>query len=801
MKFTKWNDNWKFWEEKDAFALLWRIPEEAADVNLPHDAMLERKAYEQSPNAGNTGFRDGGVYSYGKYLSVSEEDKNQTWMLKFNGVYMNAFVYVNGQLAADCPCGYTGFYVPLNDYLIFGKENEIRVTARNSGMPNSRWYSGSGIYQDVYLLSAGERYIVPGKVKVLTENIGEGTASLKASLIIKNRKGDCAPLSVKIAVKDNEGRIAAETEKPFVIFAGEEREIYANLAVEDPKLWSADTPDLYTYEITLLENGKAIDAADGTFGIRTLAVDAKKGLRINGVTTKLRGGCVHHDCGILGAASYYDFEYRRVKILKEAGFNAIRSSHQPATENLLKACDELGLYIMEEFSDMWTRAKTDNDYVLSFSGRWAKDVHAMVEKDINHPSVIMYSVGNEIPDIGMSHGSKLCADISKKIKDMDPSRPTLACVNGSFAVGDAVGEILADILPEFGEDAASGNVNDFMTVLDAHLGEFVVHDKISERLDYAFSQVDIAGYNYMTARYEKDAAERPDRVIVGSETYPPQIPENWEYVKNNENIIGDFTWTGWDYIGEAGVGVPAYNWGEGGFGAAFPCQLAYVGDIDITGFRRPASYFRQLVWGLAEKPYICVQNPEKYGQFLIKTPWVISDAVSSWTFPGYEGKPVVAEVYSAGDEIELILNGRSLGRQTVQADRTLFETVYEPGTLEAVSYINGSEVSRAKLVSAKESSLTVNLSEGNSKELIFAEIAYADENGTVDTAKNAKIEISASGNAQVWIGSGDPKPEDNYIDGRTKLWNGRALAIIRKNTGESVKLTVSSGKESLSFEI
>ncbi|MDD7177630.1 MAG: glycoside hydrolase family 2 TIM barrel-domain containing protein [Lachnospiraceae bacterium] len=365
----------------------------------------------------------------------------------------------------------------------------------------------------------------------------------------------------------------------------------------------------------LYENNELLDENMETFGIRTLSVDPKHGFCVNGKTVKLRGSCIHHDSGILGAATFYDAEYRRVRMLKEAGFNAIRMAHHPAASALLRACDELGMYVMDEAFDMWQRCKSDHDYGLFFDECWEKDVEAMVRKDFNHPCVVMYSIGNEIPEIGTDHGAKMCHDISEKIKESDPTRYTLASINGIFAASDVIQGIVAELLNE--QEAAgeiSGDVNNFMAVMDANTDKIVVHNEITKRLDKACAYTDIAGYNYMTARYELDGRIRPNRVIVGSETYPPAIAKNWELVESLDHVIGDFTWTGWDYLREAGIGVPAYQFGEGGFSAVYPCMLAYCGDIDITGHRRPASYYREIVFGLRQTPYIAVQNPYQYGK-------------------------------------------------------------------------------------------------------------------------------------------------------------------------------------------
>ena len=344
-------------------------------------------------------------------------------------------------------------------------------------------------------------------------------------------------------------------------FEQEERIIKQRVIVENPDRWSDENPSLYTCESKLYADGELLDEAETTFGIRTLQVDAKRGLRVNGEMVKLRGACIHHDSGLLGAATYEDAQFRQVKLLKEAGFNAIRMSHHPMAPAMLRACDSLGMYVMDETFDMWNRMKSDYDYGLYFQEWWEKDVTAMVRKDYNHPAVILYSVGNEIPEIGLPHGAKVCHDLCAKIKSLDDTRFTLAGINGVFAAGDKVGQIGRRC--RFG---SAGERRDRRQCQRLHDADGWVTWTISscirpssERLETACSPLDIAGYNYMTARYEGDSVTYPNRVMVGSETYPPEIARNWDLIEKLPQVIGDFTWTGWDYLGEAGIGVRPIN--------------------------------------------------------------------------------------------------------------------------------------------------------------------------------------------------------------------------------------------------
>ena len=799
MKAERWNGNWKFWPDRNAFALVWDVPEDAREVTLPHDAMIEAPAHRESLNGGNTGYRDGGNYTYVKTFFVPEGDTGK-YIVKFDGVYAHALVYMNQQFVGAEANGYTGFYVDLTSYLRPGGENELRVQVKNAGMTNSRWYSGSGIYRDVYLLRSGPVYIEPDSVQVTTESADEEYAVLLVKTAVVNETA--APrelcLSTTVAPQKNGAGHAGSENTVFFLKPGEKRTITQRIVVKSPDLWSENNPALYLCESGLLEagGGKPLDTARDTFGIRTLALDAARGLRVNGVSVKLRGACIHHDSGIIGAATYEDAHFRQIKRLKEAGFNAIRMSHHPAAPALLRACDALGVFVMDEFSDMWSRAKSDLDYAMDFSRWWETDVALMVKKDFNHPSVVLYSVGNEIPEIGTDAGSALCAAISGRIKALDPTRFTTAGINGIFAAGDQLDRVLTDVTREQGETGeVSANINTFMAAMDSMADQIVNHDAISRRLEKACASLDVAGYNYMTARYESDMKAYPNRVFVGSETYPPEIARNWPLVEKLPALIGDFTWTGWDYIGEAGIGLPGHAPGEGGIGAAFPCQLAYCGDLDITGFRRPLSYFREIVFGLRKDPYIAVQSPEHYGETVIKTPWIMSDATATWNWHGSEGKPVVVEVYAPGDEVELIVNGKSRGRKpagSANGFRTLFETAYEPGTVRAVAYLDGNQIGAFALHTAGETLEFHIEKDFEGKELLYLALAFTDRDGNVATDRDELLTAEVTGAEILGFGSGTPKPLHNYNEGKTRTWNGRAQMILRKTEGHAVKVTVTS---------
>ena len=853
-----WNDGWKFWRDTNSFQLIWSVPEDALCVTLPHDAMISENADPDSLNGVSTAFRSGCVCIYDKVFTVPAEDEGKSIVLKFEGIYMNAFIYVNGAFAGSHPYGYTSFYVPIDRFLKYGGENEIRIQVRNGAMPNSRWYSGTGIYRDVYYLTGEKTHFVPQGLKLETKKLdgisedftAAAGAELRISAEVRNEGAAAESLRLRFEIENESGAPLCSGSTYLTLSEGEEKTAALDLKAENIRLWSDRSPVRYRCHAFLEKQpadagrlsgaGKSresqlLDEEQCLFGFRTIHADAENGLLVNGRKTVLRGCAVHHDGGLLGAATYAETEMRRISRLRASGFNAVRMAHNPCADVLLEACDRLGMYVMDEAFDMWTRSKSDYDYSMFFADWWERDIESMVRKDMNHPSVLIYSIGNEIPEIGSAEGASWCGKISAKVRSLDDSRIITAAVNGVFAAGEVIGQIMSELKAEekktveglVKESSAAGsaarsnvndsvsdannaeavtaddgalekyNVNDFMTEMDAYMERIVRHPAVTERLDRASEHLDAAGYNYMTARYESDRKERPDRVIIGSETYPPQLAENVRVMKDLPNVIGDFTWTGWDYIGEAGIGIPGYRFGEGGMTAAFPCQLSYCADFDLTGYKRPACYYQEIVYGFRKAPYIAVQDPQHYGQHLWRTPWMISDAISSWTFRGCEGRPVIAEVYSGGDETELFLNGKSLGRKSAGENatasdgitkgfRTLFETVYEPGTLTAVTYEKGQETGRYELRTAKDTAeirITAEVSrlnhEAGTAAPIFADIELLDEDGVLVTDRDILIEAKVEGNAKIaGFGSGDPKPEYGYTGHVTKTFRGRAQLIL-----------------------
>lgn len=542
---------------------------------------------------------------------------------------------MNGDYAGGYPHGYSNFYVCLDHFLKYGQENELKVIVNNGMELNSRWYSGSGLYRNVNLLTGKRLHIQTDGLRITTPEIDENTAVVAVETRLVNEEKCNRKICLITEIRDAQGNIAASDTAHATVFGGTEITVRQRMAVVHPLLWDCDTPNLYHCAVRVVQEESVWDEAEDHFGIRKLSLDAVNGLRINGKEVKLRGSCIHHDNGIIGACTLERAEERRCEIMKEAGFNCIRSSHHPMSRAMLDACDRLGMLVMDELSDMWTRSKNNNDYSMNFQDYWEKDVELLVAKDYNHPSVILYSMGNEIQEAGTAKGAELNRRINEKIKSLDNTRYTTNAINGMLAVMDSMGQIMSDILGKTPEEmmaeaakaaqqaqnegqeaekegagqneGGSDGLNSMMGMMVGPMADAMASHRImTEKTDEFVDAMDIAGYNYMTGRHEMEHQIRPNRIVLGTETFPADIVRLWSIVKNNKHVIGDMTWTGYDYLGEAGIGIFYYD-GTVNFSSHWPDRVAYIGDINLIGYRRPISYLREIVYGLRKNPYIAVE--------------------------------------------------------------------------------------------------------------------------------------------------------------------------------------------------
>ena len=799
MRTLKWNDNWKV--KKGVIDVFSEIAGSDGgswlEIRLPYDAMIHEQRTQNTKNGHHTGFYPGGIYTFEKEFTAAEEWRDRLVVIEFEGVYANSSVYINGSYAGGYPNGYTNFYVKANDFLKYGEINKIRVVVNNSNESNSRWYTGSGIYRNVNLMISEFLHIPESGAKFSTAEADDEGAVISALIPVENLTGRRYQITVETSITDRDGNPAGSETTPVTVFSSEKIEIRQRLYIPKPKLWSCETPNLYNCCVQLKQGETVLDEYCCSLGIRTLSLTPDKGLRINGKVVDLRGACIHHDNGILGAATLERAEERRCEQLKAAGFNCIRSSHQPISKAMLDACDRIGMLVIDELSDIWTRSKNDNDYARDFIRCWKTDVERMVDKDFNHACVIIYSTGNEIIEVNTPLGAHLNREIANRLKALDSTRYTTTAVNGMLAAAGKLREIMADILKgdnsiDFGVDGensgGSDTLNKILSLMKGDVEDAVAaHPIMSELIAETSGALDICGLNYLTGRHELEHELNANRVVIGMETYPADINRLWGVVKRNPHVIGDMTWTGYDYIGESGCGIFYYD-GRMGFGENWPASLSYIGDIDIIGNRRSISYYREVVYGLRKEPCIAVQRLNHYGETPGKTAWMFSDSLASWTWNGYEGKNAVIEIYSDAEEVELFLNGRSLGKKASGPDNqymAVYETTYKPGTLTAVNIRNGQEAETETLISASEN-LTLHAEadatvlRANGADLSYILVSLKDENGVPNLQDQKEIHVTVEGCAELaGFGSADPETDNRYDDPTWKTYDGYVLAAVR----------------------
>ena len=796
MKKIDFNQAWTFC----------RVGEETVkrEVMIPHDAMISEKRTEDSAGGINTGWFEGYDYIYEKEFEIPDEYEKQEISFEFEGVYHNAEVYLNGEKAAYRPYGYTNFYIDADPYLKYGEKNQIRVIAHNADQPNSRWYSGAGIYRPVWMYVRPKQHILRNEIRVRTLSVDPA--------VIEAEVNTNAPGKVKLEVIADAGSdviIAAEIHT--------DGKLTKQFEIPDAKLWSVNTPNLYQLRVTFVaeqENGQnkcmETDQEEVIFGIRTLKWDKETGITINGERVILRGACIHHDNGLLGACCYPDAEARKIRILKENGYNAIRSAHNPCSKALLEACDRQGMLVMDEFVDVWYIHKTEYDYVNYFKEWWKQDLKDMVEKDFNHPSVILYSIGNEVSETAQKKGIHLTKTMTEYLHRLDDSRPVSCGINIFFNFLSSIGfGVYSDkkakkeaeqaektkgkkkkkaVGSQFFNDLAGLMGSGFMKTGATFYGCDV-------KTRGTFANMDIAGYNYGIKRYQHDLKKYPERLILGSETFCDDAYTFWEMAKKNPRIVGDFVWAGMDYLGEVGVGsweyrdyAPEFNHGPG-------WVTAGSGRIDLTGKPLAEAGYTKTAFELTNRPVIAVRPVNHTGEKHSPSAWKMTNAIESWSWEGCEGKVAEVEVYARAARVDLFLNGKKVGSNTLKNScDTRFKVEYQPGMLETVVYNQkGKEISRNTLYTAgKETELRAIAEEQSVQKdhLAFIRLQYTDKNGTVKPLKRGILKVSVKGGKLLGLGNACPYNEIGYCTNETDTYWGEALAVVQADGSGDVVLEV-----------
>ena len=768
-------------------------------VTLPHDAMLAEPRTALSAGGTNTGWYEGYDYEYRRTLTVPENALADTHILEFEGVYHNAEVWLNGQKAAFRPYGYTNFYVDCAPYLHAG-ENELRVIARNADQPNSRWYSGAGIYRPVQLWTAGGAHIALNGVKIRTLSLDPA--------VVEVRVKTTAPGTVRLTVDD----LPAMQQES-------DGEAVFTLTLDNARLWTPETPNLYTCRVSFAD-----DEVTETFGVRKVEWGTD-GFLLNGKRYIIQGACIHHDNGLLGAVCDPDAVARKVRLLKENGYNAIRSAHNPCSKALLTECDRQGMLVMDEYIDHWYIHKTEHDYVDYFNDWWRQDLTDMVEKDYNHPCVVLYSTGNEVSETAQKRGIALTKEMTDFLHGLDDSRSVTCGVNIFFNFLSSIGFGVysdekakkeaerAEKAKQRGEKAAKKKAvgSQFFNNLAGLLGdEFMKRGATLHGCDVktrdAFANMDIAGYNYGIYRYKHDLKKYPQRLILGSETFCNDAYKFRELAKQEPRLVGDFVWAGMDYLGEVMVG----SWEYADYAETFDGGLGWVsagsGRIDLTGKPLGEALYTRVALEADNGPYIAVCPVNHTGDRHSPSAWKMTNAMPSWSWTGCEGRKANVEVYARAARVELVLNGHTVGSKTLKNDcLARFSIPYESGTLEAVSYDAADhEIGRCKLQSAGGTTrLTLDAEEPTVKpgHLCYVRLRYTDENGITKPLVRGNIQVQVRGGTLVGLGSACPFNKHSYLDSETDTYYGEALAIVRMGDGDAMTIAASDGEYSAELTV
>ena len=768
-------------------------------VTLPHDAMLAEPRTALSAGGTNTGWYEGYDYEYRRTLTVPENELADTHILEFEGVYHNAEVWLNGQKAAFRPYGYTNFYVDCAPYLHAG-ENELRVIARNADQPNSRWYSGAGIYRPVQLWTARGAHIALNGVKIRILSLDPA--------VVEVRVKTTAPGTVRLTVDD----------LPTVQQESDGEAVFT-LTLDNARLWTPETPNLYTCRVSFAD-----DVVTETFGVRKVEWGTD-GFLLNGKRYIIQGACIHHDNGLLGAVCDPDAVARKVRLLKANGYNAIRSAHNPCSKALLAECDRQGMLVMDEYIDHWYIHKTEHDYVDYFNDWWHQDLTDMVEKDYNHPCVVLYSTGNEVSETAQKRGIALTKEMTDFLHGLDDSRPVTCGVNIFFNFLSSIGFGVysdekakkeaerAEKAKQRGEKAAKKKAvgSQFFNNLAGLLGdEFMKRGATLHGCDVktrdAFANMDIAGYNYGIYRYKHDLKKYPQRLILGSETFCNDAYKFRELAKQEPRLVGDFVWAGMDYLGEVMVG----SWEYADYAETFDGGPGWVsagsGRIDLTGKPLGEALYTRVALEADNGPYIAVCPVNHTGDRHSPSAWKMTNAMPSWSWTGCEERKANVEVYARAARVELVLNGHTVGSKTLKNDcLARFSIPYESGTLEAVSYDAADhEIGRCKLQSAGGTTrLTLDAEEPTVKpgHLCYVRLRYTDENGITKPLARGSIQVQVRGGTLVGLGSACPFNKHSYLDSETDTYYGEALAIVRMGDGDAMTIAASDGEYSAELTV
>ena len=779
------NNNWIFYRLSK--------PEEKINVDLPYDAMFREPRDISFKGGDKVSFYKGDDYAYEKIINIP--DLNSEIYFEFEGVYHHPQIYINGELAYERQYGYSACLFNATKFLKLG-DNLIKVIAINSDQPNSRWYSGAGIYRNVHMYVLPKAHIIPRSFKVNTIDYKEGKISFKCLL------SESAELKLEIFDKENNLVLKKEYEAS--------KEIDDILTIDNPKLWNAEHPYLY----------KAVASIKGQteelkFGIRSIALNKEQGLLINGERVILFGACIHSDSALLGAESYKEVEYRKVRQLKELGYNAVRSAHNPICKDFLEACDELGLYVMDEYVDCWYIHKTKFGYSNYMEDNYEVDLLDMVEKDYSHPSVIFYSTGNEVSETCEPRGIELQRKMNEYLHELDNSRLTTCGINVFFngiahtpiaTYSDKKAEDEYNAKPKV--EGSSDLYNTIANKIGADLmkkgAKLHIVDKNTRD---AFKHMDVAGYNYGILRYKKDSKKYPDRFMCGTETFVFDAALFYETVKKYPRVIGDFVWAGLDYLGEAGFSAELnpnefeYLKDRSGWLTDDCARKDILGNTTSEGDYTLVAFRKKVI-------DIGVISPYDLRSKCPKKAWRFNHAIRSYSYPGEEGNKCIFYIYSNAPLVEVYQNDKLIKKAKIKPEKCFikFNGKYIPGTLKAVAKDEKGNVLGESMLKTASKEQKLHFYKEEYPELqrfMYVHFSFGDNEGIISPHKEYNVEISnVKGGKFLRLGNAASYNKIGYLSNKTPTYHTRAMAIFEydENSDQiTFDITSELGKETISL--
>ncbi len=741
----------------------WRV------LDLPHDWSIEGEFSKDNPATPGGGALPGGIGWYRKTFAIPESDKDKLVFVEFDGVYRNSEVWINGHYLGKRPYGYISFRYKLTPFLKYGNEdNVVAVKVDNSLQPNSRWYSGSGIYRNVWLVTTEKIFVDHWGTFVTTPEVTERSAKLSVQTEVRNASRQDQPVTLKTVVFDKDGKKVAAVESKSVAPKDSVCEVVQDLTVKNPALWSLEDPRLYKAVTTIECGGRACDNYETTFGIRTFSFDVDKGFSLNGKPVKIKGVCNHHDLGCLGAAVNTRALERQLEIMKEMGVNSIRTSHNPPAPELLKLCDKMGFIVMDESFDMWKKKKTDYDYSLDWDEWHQRDLEDMILRDRNHPSVLIWSIGNEVIeqwDKRDSSGVVIAKELAAIVKRLDPTRPITSACNDQDPLNPVIKSGALDLI---GYNYAQNTFPDFPKVYPGR--RFIATETTSALATRGHYDMPSDSIRRWPERWDKPFDKgNPDNTCSSydncSAPWGSTHEETWKVVKKYSFLSGMYIWTGFDYLGEP----TPYDW---------PSRSSYFGIVDLAGFPKDAYYMYQSEW--TDKPVLHV--------------------FPHWNWK--EGDPVDVWAYTNCEEVELLLNGKSLGTKKKVGDdlHLTWRLSFAPGTLKAVGRTGGKEILAREVKTAGAPAKIVleadrNVIAADGKDLSFVTVKILDEEGTLVPYADSLISFEITGEGKIAaVDNGLQTSHESFKANRRKAFNGLCLVVVQSNQKPGkIKLEVESG--------